>query len=204
MSRSSAGGEDNVRTPGDPLAVIEEYFPGEGTYVDEERGLVRASKVGRPLYDYANRVVRVTGRPFRYSVPRPGSVVLAYVGSVRPELAVLTIVGEYDKGGNLRRISWPLTGMLHISQASQEYLKNLFEAYAVGDLIKARVLSEENPYQVTTKGPGLGLVLATCSNCGGVLQPDQGGFLKCVECGSRERRKNISRDYIRLKNPRRL
>jgi len=181
--------------PSTPLNVIEEYFPGENTYVDEERGLVRSCVVGKPLRDNALRVVKVPS-PWKkkYAVPRENSVVVAIVQTIRTDFLLSTIVGVYE---NKRIVpSGPFAGVLHISQVSHEYVKSLTDYFAVGDVFIAKTLNGYNPYSLTTKSPGLGVILASCGICGSTLRFEEGKLI-CPRCKTSHSRL-VSRSYYNL------
>ena len=177
--------------PGDVVGVMEEFLPGKGIYVDND-GYLRASVPGKLIKDYKNKVLRVEEEN-GLLYPEPGSIVTGIVTSIRNDIAVVTIISGEKSG----RFPNPLTGILHVSQVSQGFVKTLYDAISLGDMIKAQVLSSENPFQLSIKNPALGVILSTCSKCGAILRRDGRGRLVCPRCGSVERRK-ISRDYINL------
>ncbi len=185
---------DKTVTPGDVLAVIEEYLTGPGTYVEDETGFIRAAILGIKYKDYQLRQVKVNGPQPKYAVPQPGMIVIGFIHSLRTDIGVVTLIGVSNK--KTKPLSSPLTGILHVSQVSEEYIKTMYDAFANGDLIKAKVLSDRNPYQLSTKEQGLGVILTTCSNCGTVVRMEE-GVLKCPKCGNIEKRR-VSKDYINL------
>lgn len=177
--------------PGDELCVAEEFMPSEGTY--EHEGKVMAMIPGMVLYDYITKSVRVVPKVRRALVPRAGHVVKAYIVSVSEDLAFARI---FEIEGS-RPLSGTFTGVIHISQVSETYIKTLDEAIRLGDVIRAKVLTSWPPYQLTTKYPGMGVILALCSKCGEPLWC-QGSILVCRSCGNRERRKTSPRYLLRL------
>ena len=179
--------------PGDKLGVEEEYLPGPGVYVDEILGLLRANLAGRVRRNNRQKVIRVEKPGSRIDYPRPGSIVTGVVTSIRDEMAVITLFPLKENS----MMPHPLTGILHVSQVSTTYTKSLYDAISLGDLVKAKVLSSENPFQLTIKGPGLGVILSTCSRCGAVLRLKSKNKLECPKCGHIESRKTSS-SYINL------
>ena len=178
--------------PGDIIGVMEEFIPGSGVYVDEN-GYLRASMMGELVRDLKNKCAKIKRKNI-LSYPKPGSIVTGIVTSIRNDIAVITIISEENSSG----IPNPLTGILHVSQVTQGYVKTLYDAISLGDMIKAQVLSSENPFQLSIKNPSLGVILSTCSKCGAVLRKDRKGRLVCPRCRSIEHRKT-STDYINLK-----
>jgi exosome complex component CSL4 len=178
--------------PGEQLAIIEEFLPAEGVYADDH-GLIRASLVGKVLRDLKNKTIKVQKLKRTFEYPKPGMIVKGVITSIRNDIAVVTLVSDI----NGKKIPTPLTGILHVSQASTGYVKTLYHAVGLGDLIKAKVLSSENPFQLSIKHPRLGVILSTCSKCGAILRKNGKGKLVCPRCGNIESRK-ISIDYINL------
>lgn len=73
-------------------------------------------------------------------------------------------------------------------------MQSLLDVVRPGDYVKAKVLNNSIPYQLTLKEPDLGVVEAYCSVCGGLLYRS-GDVLVCSLCGNREKRKT-SLSYI--------
>lgn len=179
--------------PSSELGVIEEFLPGENTYVDE-RGFIRASVMGKAVIDLANRVARVdpVGRARRLALPREGATVIATITFMRQDFAASLISALLE---NKKMVSTgPFAGVLHISQVTQEYVKSLYDHFAIGDVILARCLNSYNPYQLTTKGAGLGVILSYCGACGDILRLEN-GKLRCPRCGLTAQRL-VSRYYV--------
>jgi len=178
--------------PGDEICVIEEFLPGPGTF--EFEGIVRSALVGTTYIDEVTRIVHVKPLKDLTRFPTKGSTVIGIVVLVRDEFAIVKVVGDV-KGVNY---SPAYTGILHISQASETHVKDLYEVIRVGDLIKAKVLNGEPPYNLTLREPRLGVILAFCGNCGSKLVKSGPTTLKCKVCGRVEKRK-VSIDYGKLK-----
>jgi len=179
--------------PGDLLAVIEEYLPGEGTYVFEEAGEIRAAITGYPFIDMKTRKLNVKPAGRTPRIPRRGSIIHGYVSMVpREDLALVRMVGDE----RMRRLSGSFTGVLHISQASEKYVNSIYQVVRLGDLIRAHVLSSKPPYILSIKLPQFGVVVAFCSQCGAILEKRPGShLLVCPRCGNKEARK-VSTYYM--------
>ncbi len=175
--------------PGDKLGVIEEFIPDFGTYVKD--GSIYAQITGYVLMDLMNRKVSVYPLARKAQIPEVGKVVLGNVLNVQDSLATVRIV----KVGR-RYLSGFFTGLLHVSEASIKYTDTMYDVCRVGDIMRAKVISDKNRvYHLSTKGPNLGVVYAFCSRCGGALtlvKDDR--KVRCVECGNVEKRKTAS-DY---------
>jgi len=184
--------KDEVVVPGEELAVIEEFTPSVGTYSDE-KGFIRASLLGRVVKDLLNKVIKINQVPTRYYFPSIKDTVIGYVTHIKGEIAMVNIIRD----GNFKPLTGTLAGFLHISQTGGEG-RHISEYVAPGDLIKARVISSENPFQLSVKHPSLGVILGSCSVCGATLRRD-GDRLVCPKCGNVEKRK-IASSYINLKS----
>ena len=79
-----------------------------------------------------------------------------------------------------------------------KFVKNIEEAIKPSDIIRAKVLTSASPYQLTLKGPNLGVILAFCSICGSELQKRDEETLICPICGNIEKRK-VALNYLRAK-----
>lgn len=175
--------------PGEELCVVEEFTPGEGAY--EKDGKVYAMRVGLALYDFVSRRVHVITSVEKNTVtPKAGNIVYGQIVALKDDLASVKIM-EVE---NTRKFSGIFSGVLHISQVSKNFIKTIDEAVKLGDIIRAKVVTSWNPYQLTTKHATLGVVLALCSKCGSPLWK-VGDKLVCKKCGNTERRK-ISTRYL--------
>jgi exosome complex component CSL4 len=175
--------------PGERLAVIEEYGDGEGTY--EMDGDVRSAELGVTKRNDAARSVEVEKKTPEIIVPREGMVAVAEVGSVARRDARLDI---FMLDGRLIHPTY--SGVVHISDISRDYTKNIDLALRSGDIVKGRIVNVKNRLnQMSLAGNEYGVVYAFCSRCGGLLENNR-GRLTCPDCGRVERRKT-TRSYGR-------
>jgi exosome complex component CSL4 len=173
--------------PGDRLAVIEEYNEGEGTYQSD--GEVRSAELGITRHNNANRSVSVEKKTPEIIVPVEGMVAVAEVGSVARRDARVDIFML-----NGRHIHPTYSGVIHISDISRDYTKNIDMALRNGDVVKGRIVNVKNRLnQMSLAEPEYGVIYAYCSRCGGLLELDR-GRLMCPDCGRVERRKT-ARSY---------
>lgn len=181
----SAVSTRDLVVPGERLGVEEEAIPLQGVYVDE-KGFLRALLVGLSVFDRYRKNISV--KPVKnIDIVRQGAIVEARVEAVFEDIAFLRI---YSVEG--RRVD--LTGVLHVSQATSEYTQSLYEVVKPGDYVRARILNNQLPYQLTIKEPGLGVVEAYCGICGGRLFKSD-TRLVCKSCGNIESRKT-SLNYL--------
>jgi len=179
--------EEKEVFPGERLAVIEEYNEGEGTYQSD--GEVRSAEIGVTRHDEATRSVAVEKKTPEIIVPEEGMVAVAEVGSVARRDARVNIFML-----NGRHIHPTYSGVIHISDISRDYTKNIDMALRNGDTVKGRIVNVKNRLnQMSLADPEYGVVYAYCSRCGGLLELDR-GRLTCPDCGRVERRKT-ARSY---------
>ena len=173
--------------PGEKLAVIEEYNQGMGTY--ERDGEVRSAEIGVTRHDGATRSIAIEKRTPEIIVPEEGMVAVAEVGSVARRDARVDI---FMLDG--RHIHPTYSGVIHISDVSRDYTKNIDMALRNGDTVKGRIVNVRNRLnQMSLADPDYGVIYAYCSRCGGLLELDR-GRLTCPDCGRVERRKT-ARSY---------
>lgn len=185
MSENRQSGQFVI--PGQKLGVIEEFIADSGTYVEE--GVIHSKSVGYVLMDHVNKKISVYAAAKNYNVPQVGAIVIGDATGVQISMANIRI----NMVGN-RFISSHFSGLIHISDVSFKYTENIFDAFRPGDLVRAKVISDKNQtFHLSTKGDNLGVILAYCSHCGGILSLSR-NELKCEECDYIERRK-IALDY---------
>jgi exosome complex component CSL4 len=173
--------------PGDPLGVIEEFTPGQGTYV--ERGKIHAKVSGRTLLDMQNKTVSIYPLVRGARVPKVGSIVTGQVSSLQSKTAIVRIF----KIGN-EQLTGVFSGLLYISDVSRSYVDSIHDACKPGDIIRARVISETNRvYHLSTVDRNLGVLHAFCSQCGHALGQKRYRMF-CPSCGRIEKRR-IAADY---------
>jgi len=188
MSQKSVEKSGQFVVPGERLAVIEELLSGPGTYTGED-GTIYSSITGQVLVDTFNKTVTVHPWVQLPIMPREGSVVIGQVSSVQDKVATVQIF----KVGSKYLSSGSFTGSLHVSMVSADYVKTMFDAFRVGDIIRANVASDKNlAYQLSTVGRTLGVLYAFCSRCGFPLA--KGRALQCQVCKNVEERR-LAPDY---------
>ena len=174
--------KDKPVYPGDKLSVIEVLGDGAGAY--QKDGDVRSAELGTAKFDMKTRKVSVEKKTPELILPHKGSVVLAEAGSVMRRDARVDV---FNVDGHFLHVS--SSGVLHVSDAGREFVRDLSMAVRNGDIIKAEVINVENRFlQLSIQGSEYGVVYAYCSRCGGVLEM-QGNRLNCPKCDRGERRK---------------
>ncbi|MHA1859907.1 MAG: exosome complex RNA-binding protein Csl4 [Candidatus Asgardarchaeia archaeon] len=178
--------------PGEKLGVIEEYIPGYGTY--EREGIIYASHPGFVLIDKLEKKIKVFIPGKRVLKPSVGDVVIGIVSDVKDKVAFVDIISSKNK-----RFSTPFSGIIFVNKISREFIDSARSAFMSGDFIRAKVLKDTNPYQLTTIGRELGVITSHCSKCGALLKYRRRDMI-CSVCGNVERRK-AAVDYNKVIGP---
>ncbi len=179
---------EDIAVPGESLGVIEEFTPGTGVY--EELGVVYSSLVGAVIKDMAER--RVSVRPLKNTLllPKKGDIVVGVVTNVKKDLAEVDI---YQVEGG-KTFTSPFKALMHVSRVSTRYVDKITSVLWPGDIIRAKILVAKDPYILSMKERGLGVLLAFCSKCRAPLIL-RGNKLTCLMCGSSETRR-VSSNYM--------
>jgi exosome complex component CSL4 len=186
-SRSSERKNNQFVLPGERLGVIEEFTPDAGTYVKD--GIIHSGAVGHALVDLTNKRVSVHPLIHEARVPKVGDTVLGQVSNVQTENASVRIFKINDKP-----LSGFFSGVLHVSDVQLSYVESMFNVCEPSDIIRAKVISEKNQtFHLSTKDKSLGVVYASCSQCGFTLELKR-QTMYCQRCGKTEKRK-IALDY---------
>jgi exosome complex component CSL4 len=173
--------------PGDKIGVIEEYVPSEGTY--EESGTIFSSRIGVILIDKAEKKVKVFRRLNKPIPPNNGDIVIGKIVSVHKQVAEVSIARIRSQN-----LTSSASGLIHISQVSDEYTDSLDSVFRPGDVVRARIVNASHlPYQLSTAGSTLGVLYTLCSRCGNPLVLT-GSRLSCPACYNVEGRK-LSLNY---------
>lgn len=175
--------------PGEFISTEEEFEPGQNTFA--ENGSILSDSVGKVIENNRQKAVHVE-KPRPVTPAKVSDIVYGEVMLVKDNSVSLSIF--IDSESNERKVLSHTFASLPVRFVSREYVKDLYEMFKIGDLVKAKIASV-NSYgiDVRTNEPELGVIRAFCSKC---RQPLHlfGQNLKCLNCGSAERRK-ISNDY---------
>lgn len=174
--------------PGDIIGTTEEFSPGIGTFLHVSD--IHAASTGVVKIDRKARIISVVPSTKYPPAIAVGDIVIGGVIGLRESVALVEIAAI--KGEGEREFRKVGTAAVHVSNVKDSYCKRLDEEFAVGDIIKSKVLNTEN-MRLSTAGKELGVMKAQCSNCRAVMVKED-NKLKCPECGRVERRK-LSSDY---------
>jgi exosome complex component CSL4 len=177
----------NLVLPGERLGVIEEFIPDSGTYVKD--GIIYSKIVGRALMDLLSKRVSVYPLSNESPVPKVSSVVVGQVGNAQSDNVLVRIFKIGSK-----RVSGVFTGILHISDVQERYVKSMNDVCKPGDIIRTKVISNKNQVShLSTNDKNLGVVYAFCSQCSSLLEQSRYD-MHCPKCGNVEKRK-LALDY---------
>lgn len=174
-------------TPGEPLAVEEEAIPASGVYISRD-GYLRSMIVGKATLDRYKKILHVKPVVRRDLTIRQGVIVEGLVINTSEDVAFVKIYSAENNKVNA-------IGLLHVSQVSSDYIRDINEYIRIGDIVKAKVINTNTPYLLTVKEPLTGVILAQCSNCGSILYLHSAGYLVCKNCGKQEKRK-VAAGYL--------
>lgn len=181
-----------IVVPGEEVGTSEEYLPGEGTY--EKDGKILSAQVGMVEYDEDDMVVKTKAANPIVEIER-GDIVIGTVVMVRDTMVVIDIK---KVEGKERTISGDASGTIHVSKASQAYVKDLKNEFRIGDYVRAKVIQAKPSVQLTTGYPEYGVIKALCTKCRRPMVR-KGTMVYCSNCERTERRK-ISSVYGKIQN----
>ena len=168
--------------PGERLGVIEEFIPNSGTYVKD--GVIYSKIVGRALMDLLSKRVSVYPLISGVAVPKVSNTIVGQVGHAQSDNVLVRIFKLGSKN-----LSGVFTGILHVSDVRERYVKSMTEVCKPGDIIRAKVISDKNQvYHLSTNDKNLGVMYAFCSRCATLLEPKR-YEMQCPKCGNVEKRK---------------
>ncbi len=169
---------------GEPLATLEEFFPGDGTF--EKDGVIYSSRIGRVSVDKDRRALEVVElKPLL--VPKPGFKIIGSVTGFSSHYANVRI---FYVNGN--RLDYEYTGLISRESFRRSYPRfrtgNLRTYVRENDLIYGEIMSTVNVNLIDLSAKEYGVVKAYCGDCGGPLVLFK-KYLTCPSCRTRENRK---------------
>ena len=166
--------------PGDKIAVIEEFLPDETCY--EQNGSIYSKIVGRVVTDPKKHKISVIPKHPHRSV-KNGDVGLGRVEFMKKQIASVNIYHL-----NKENLSIPISAVLHISEASRRFVKNMYEVTRPGDWLRFRIIRAIKPVYISLIGDGLGVVISYCIQCGHELEYKSRNRLECPNCETTQSR----------------
>lgn len=178
--------------PGDKLAIIEQFIPGDGTYDDD--GTIKSTVLGNVAINPKKKTLSVKSKSGQPAVLKVGDYIYGQVTDVKPQRVAVNIDRNTD---TTRPLALPYMGSIHISKAKKGYLDKLTDAFRIGDIIKAEVIkvNGEN-IDLSTTSPDTGVLKAMCTRCRGFMHTTgKNNELQCNVCNKKEKRE-VSNEYV--------
>ena len=176
--------------PGDYAGAIEEYMPAEGTFSADDG--VFSSNIGDLQLDAKSHSAKVSPATRMPKLQGVGSIVVGDVAEASEAVAIIDLV-EMEIG-KTKLVPNGISAVLHVSNISRDYVKDLREEVKIGDIVRAKIISvDPSTTKLTIDGRELGVIKAYCTRCRQPLRMS-GPKLVCDRCGNVEHRK-IAEDY---------
>ncbi|MBO3769636.1 MAG: exosome complex RNA-binding protein Csl4 [Thermoproteota archaeon] len=176
--------QDRLVVVGEPLATLEEFFPGEGTF--EKDGVIYSSTIGRVFIDKHKRELGVLSAK-TLLVPKPGFRVIGMVTGFSSHYANVEIFCM--NGVKLDHEYTGVIGRDSLGRAHPRFRKGSLRMYvSENDIVYGSIISTVNAILLDISYREYGVVKAHCKLCGNTLILS-GRDLFCSICRTRERRK---------------
>ncbi|MHA1993802.1 MAG: exosome complex RNA-binding protein Csl4 [Candidatus Hodarchaeales archaeon] len=160
--------------PGDKIAVIEEFLPDETCF--EQDGSIISMTTGEVSPDLKKH--KITVKPIKRVLQlRRGDTGVGKVVYVKKQIASVDIHRI-----NNTEVPLPINSILHVSEASRRFVKNMYEVTRPGDWLKFKIVRTMKPVYISLIGDDLGVVIAQCNHCGHDLVFFRPNALKCQKC----------------------
>ena len=161
--------DEKLRIPGEKIASIEEYLPGDNTFEDDDS--IRATTIGEINLDSSERLASIN-RQKQITVPNVGDVIIGIVEANLPSMIAIKI--KYVNGKEMNSDLDCICVTRHIRK------KNIALAQ---DVVKAKIISHINgTIHATIDEPELGVLFTKCRKCFGTVVKMRDA-VKCKDCG---------------------
>ncbi len=174
--------------PSDIMGNEEQFRPSVGSY--KENHEIRSAVFGEQFIDKNKYQAMVFALPKGAVIPRRYDTVIASVFKVSRSSVKLNI--NYV---NNKPVIPSSSAIMHISDASREYINEIDDYYCAGDIIRATVIdSKSYPLQLECKKNDSGVIFTTCVKCGEHVEKIKRNLLKCTSCNWKQSR-NTAIDF---------
>jgi len=172
--------ESNQKIPGEKVAQIEEYLPGDNTYEDSD--VIRATAIGDVNLDSVERQASIN-RQKQITVPKVGDIIIGVVEANLPSMIAIMI--KFVNGKKVNADLECICVTRHIRK------KNIALAK---DVVKAKIISHINgTIHASIDSQDLGVLFTKCRKCFGTVVKMRDA-VKCKDCGWIDDRK-LSLDF---------
>ena len=172
--------DENQKIPGEKVAQIEEYLPGENTYEDNDS--IRATTIGNINLDSTERLASINSQT-QITVPKVGDVVIGVVEANLPSMIAILI--KYINGKKVVADLECICVTRHLRK------KNIALAQ---DVVKVEIISHINgTIHASIDSEELGVLFTKCRKCFGTVVKMRDA-VKCKDCTWIDDRK-LSSDF---------
>ena len=148
--------DEKLRIPGEKIASIEEYLPGDNTFEDDDS--IRATTIGEINLDSSERLASIN-RQKQITVPNVGDVIIGVVEANLPSMIAIMI--KFVNGKKMNSNLECICVTRHIRK------KNIALAQ---DVVKAKIISHINgTIHATIDSQELGVLFTKCRKCHGTV-----------------------------------
>ena len=161
--------DNNQKIPGEKIASIEEYLPGDNTFEDNDS--IRATTIGEVNLNSSERSASIN-RQTQITVPKVGDVIIGVVEANLPSMIAIMI--KFVNGKRVNANLECICVTRHIRK------KNIALAK---DVVKAEIISHINgTIHASIDSPELGVLFTKCRKCYGTVVKMRDA-VKCKDCG---------------------
>jgi exosome complex component CSL4 len=172
--------DENQKIPGERIASIEEYLPGENTFEDND--LIRATTIGNVNLDSTERLASID-RQTQITVPKVGDIIIGVVEANLPSM--IAIMMKYVNGKKVVADLECICVTRHLRKKNVALAK---------DVVKAKIISHINgTIHASIDSQELGVLFTKCRKCFGTVVKMRDA-VKCKDCTWIDDRK-LSSDF---------
>ena len=172
--------DENQKIPGERIASIEEYLPGDNTFEDND--LIRATTIGNVNLDSTERLASID-RQTQITVPKVGDIIIGVVEANLPSM--IAIMMKYVNGKKVVADLECICVTRHLRKKNVALAK---------DVVKAKIISHINgTIHASIDSQELGVLFTKCRKCFGTVVKMRDA-VKCKDCTWIDDRK-LSSDF---------
>jgi len=171
---------EKQKTPGEKIASIEEYLPGENTFEDND--LIRATTIGNVNLDSTERLASINSQT-QITVPKVGDIIIGVVEANLPSM--IAIMMKYVNGKKVVADLECICVTRHLRKKNVALAK---------DVVKAKIINHINgTIHASIDSQELGVLFTKCRKCFGTVVKMRDA-VKCKDCTWIDDRK-LSSDF---------
>jgi len=172
--------DENQKTPGERIASIEEYLPGENTFEDND--LIRATTIGNINLDSTERLASINSQT-QITVPKVGDIIIGVVEANLPSM--IAIMMKYVNGKKVVADLECICVTRHLRKKNVALAK---------DVVKVKIINHINgTIHASIDSQELGVLFTKCRKCFGTVVKMRDA-VKCKDCTWIDDRK-LSSDF---------